>query len=94
VNLWRPTHFQKGVDFLTNNAFDYVFTGITADLGVRDTDASILKLSYKSSQRSSTSTLTRSRPPTANPVHMSAGRLTGLLAGSGPGGRRTIPRDV
>jgi hypothetical protein len=46
VTHWRPTHFQKGVELSTNNAFDHVFTGITADLGVRDTDAFILKLSY------------------------------------------------
>jgi hypothetical protein len=46
VNLWRPTHFQKGTNLQTNAAFNNVFTGITADLGVRDTDAFILKLSY------------------------------------------------
>ncbi len=49
VNLWRPHHFQKGVNSriagATDNVFN-VFTGIDADLGVRDTDAFILKLSY------------------------------------------------
>jgi hypothetical protein len=46
VNLWRPTHFKKGTNFLTNNAFGNIFTGITVDLGVSDTDAYIRKLSY------------------------------------------------
>ena len=42
VNKWRPTHFQKGVNWATGGAVDNVFnvfTGITADLAVRDTDA-------------------------------------------------------
>jgi hypothetical protein len=46
VTKWRPTHFMKGINYFTNKAFDHIFTGITADLGVRDTDAFILKLSY------------------------------------------------
>jgi len=49
VNKWRPTHFQKGVNWAGGGAVDNVFnvfTGITADLAVRDTDAFILKLSY------------------------------------------------
>ncbi|HEY7300558.1 MAG TPA: hypothetical protein VH684_21890 [Xanthobacteraceae bacterium] len=49
VTMWRPTHFMKGVNFRTGGAGDSVFnvfTGITADLAVRDTDAFIFKLSY------------------------------------------------
>ena len=49
VTQWRPTHFQKGVNFRTGGAVDNVFnvfTGINADLAVRDTDAFIYKLSY------------------------------------------------
>jgi hypothetical protein len=46
VTQWRPTHFMQGVNYQTNTAFDHIFTGITVDLGVRDTDAFIYKLSY------------------------------------------------
>jgi hypothetical protein len=46
VNLWRPTHFKKGLKHQTLQPVGNVFTGITVDLGVRDTDAYILKLSY------------------------------------------------
>ena len=49
VNLWRPKHFMKGVNSRNVGAVDNVFnifTGISVDLGVRDTDAFILKLGY------------------------------------------------
>jgi hypothetical protein len=46
VNLWRPTHFKKGLKHKTLEPVGNVFTGINVDLGVRDTDAYILKLSY------------------------------------------------
>jgi hypothetical protein len=46
VNVWRPNHFASGVDALTNVPVGNIFTGVNADVGVRDTDAWILSLSY------------------------------------------------
>jgi hypothetical protein len=46
VNVWRPNHFATGIDALTHAPVTNLFTGVNADVGVRDTDAWILKLSY------------------------------------------------
>jgi hypothetical protein len=46
VNSWRPTHFDNGVDALTGVPVINIFTGVTADIEVRDTDATILSLAY------------------------------------------------
>jgi hypothetical protein len=46
VNVWRPNHFVTGVDAFTNAPVGNIFTGVNADVGVRDTDAWILSLSY------------------------------------------------
>jgi hypothetical protein len=47
VNVWRPRHFLTGVKYPdVTQPINNVFTGINVDVGVRDTDAFILKLSY------------------------------------------------
>jgi hypothetical protein len=46
VNVWRPNHFDTRTDFFTNQPVGNLFTGINADIGVRDTDGWILKLNY------------------------------------------------
>jgi hypothetical protein len=46
VNVWRPNHFATGVDAFSNAQVGNIFTGINADVGVRDTDAWILSLGY------------------------------------------------
>jgi hypothetical protein len=42
----RPRHFLTGINIVTNQPINNVFTGINVDVGVRDNDAWILKLSY------------------------------------------------
>jgi hypothetical protein len=49
VNAWRPRHFFNGVStkFSTPpTIISNIFSGIEVDVGVRDTDAWLLKLSY------------------------------------------------
>lgn len=46
VNVWRPNHFATGINALNNAPVGNIFTGVNADVGVRDTDAWILSLSY------------------------------------------------
>jgi hypothetical protein len=46
VNVWRPNHFGSGIDALSGLPAVNLFTGVNADVGVRDTDAWILSLSY------------------------------------------------
>ena len=46
VNVWRPNHFGSGVDAFSNAQVGNIFTGVNVDVGVRDTDAWILSLSY------------------------------------------------
>jgi hypothetical protein len=46
VNVWRPNHFATGIDALNNAPLVNIFTGVNADVGVRDTDAWILSFSY------------------------------------------------
>jgi hypothetical protein len=46
VNVWRPNHFASGIDAFSNAQVGNIFTGVNADVGVRDTDAWILSLGY------------------------------------------------
>lgn len=47
VNVWRPRHFLTGVKYpQVIEPINNVFTGINVDVGVRDNDAFICKLSY------------------------------------------------
>jgi hypothetical protein len=46
VYVWRPNHFATGIDALSHAAVGNIFTGVNVDVGVRDTDAWILSLSY------------------------------------------------
>src|SRR5436190_9231487 len=46
VDVWRPNHFENGTDVLTNGPVNNLFTGINADLAVRDTDAWLYRLGY------------------------------------------------
>jgi hypothetical protein len=47
INVWRPNHFATGIDALTDTPVGNLFTGVNVDVGVRDTDAWILKLGYQ-----------------------------------------------
>jgi len=46
VDVWRPNHFENGTDVVTNRPVNNLFTGINADLAVRDTDAWLYRLGY------------------------------------------------
>jgi hypothetical protein len=47
VEVWRPRHFMHAVRFPdVTQPIDRIFTGITVDVGIRDTDAFIYKLGY------------------------------------------------
>ncbi len=46
VDVWRPNHFENGTDVLTNQPVNNLFTGINADLAVRDTDAWLYRVGY------------------------------------------------
>ena len=56
VNTWRPSPFGKtgggtgsegiGNDLITNQPVSNLFTGITVDVAVRDSDAYLLRLGY------------------------------------------------
>ncbi len=46
VNVWRPNHFAAGIDAVSNAQVGDIFTGVNVDVGVRDTDAWMLSLSY------------------------------------------------
>lgn len=46
VDRWRPRHFLVGFTPFTAQPVGNIFTGLTVDVGVRDNDAWILKLSY------------------------------------------------
>jgi hypothetical protein len=46
VDAWRPNHFGNGRNALTNQPVNNLFTGINADLAVRDTDAWLYRLGY------------------------------------------------
>jgi hypothetical protein len=46
VDVWRPNHFGSGTDVLFNRPVSNLFSGLNVDLGVRDTDAWLYRLSY------------------------------------------------
>ncbi len=46
VDVWRPNHFTTGTDAFTHLPVGNIFTGINADVAVRDTDAWILRVGY------------------------------------------------
>ena len=46
VNVWRPNPFASGIDAHTNAPLTNLFSGIQADIAVRDSDAIIHRLSY------------------------------------------------
>lgn len=46
VNRWRPRHFLLGYTPFTAQPIKNIFSGLTVDVGIRDNDAWILKLSY------------------------------------------------
>ena len=46
VDAWRLNPFGSGNDAITNQLFNRLFSGIQADIAVRDTDAWIFRLSY------------------------------------------------
>jgi hypothetical protein len=47
VDVWRPNHFGNGTDVLTNQPVNNVFSGINADLAVREKDAWLHRLGYR-----------------------------------------------
>jgi hypothetical protein len=46
VQVWRPTPFTTGTDALSHQPIGNIFNGVNVDVGVSDSDASILRLSY------------------------------------------------
>jgi hypothetical protein len=46
IDRWRPRHFLAGHTPFTAQPINNIFSGLTVDVGVRDNDAWILKLSY------------------------------------------------
>lgn len=46
LDTWRLNPFGGGTDVLTNQVFNQLFSGVQADIAVRDTDAWIFRLSY------------------------------------------------
>jgi hypothetical protein len=46
VDVWRPNHFGSGTDVLTNQPVNNIFSGINADLAVRESDAWLYRLGY------------------------------------------------
>jgi hypothetical protein len=44
VDVWRPNHFGSGTDVLTNLPVNNIFSGINADLAVREKDAWLHRL--------------------------------------------------
>jgi hypothetical protein len=47
VDVWRPNHFGNGTDVLTNLPVNNIFSGINADLAVREKDAWLHRLGYR-----------------------------------------------
>ena len=46
VDVWRPNPFDNATDIFTNAPVNNLFSGIQADVAVRDIDAIIHRLSY------------------------------------------------
>jgi hypothetical protein len=46
VDAWRPNHFGNGLNLFTHQPVNNLFTGVNADLAVRDTDAWLYRLGY------------------------------------------------
>lgn len=46
VQVWRPTPFTTGTDALSHQPIGNIFNGVNVDVGVSDSDASILRMSY------------------------------------------------
>jgi hypothetical protein len=47
VDVWRPSHFLHGLRYPeVTQTIDRIFTGISVDVAVRDTDAIIYRLGY------------------------------------------------
>jgi len=46
VDVWRPNQFGNGTDVLTNLPVNNIFSGINADLAVRESDGWLYRLGY------------------------------------------------
>jgi hypothetical protein len=46
VDVWRPNHFSTGTDVVSHQPVSNVFTGVSVDAAVRDTDAWLYRLGY------------------------------------------------
>jgi hypothetical protein len=46
VNGWRPTPFSSGDDVMTPRKVNKIFSGINADIAVRDSDAWLYNVNY------------------------------------------------
>jgi len=47
VKVWRPRHFLHGLKFPdVTQPINNIFTGVSADISIRDNDAFILRLGY------------------------------------------------
>jgi hypothetical protein len=50
VDVWRPNHFSTGTDVVSHQPVSNVFTGVSVDAAVRDTDAWLYRLGYNITQ--------------------------------------------
>lgn len=46
VEVWRPDHFDNGIDAFSHQPVGNLYTGLQVDVGVRDTDAWLLRVGY------------------------------------------------
>jgi hypothetical protein len=46
VEVWRPDHFDNGIDAFSHQPVGNLYTGLQVDIGVRDTDAWLLRVGY------------------------------------------------
>jgi len=46
VDVWRPDHFDNGIDALSHQPAGNLYTGLQVDVAVRDTDAWLYRVGY------------------------------------------------
>lgn len=46
VDVWRPDHFDNGIDALSHQPVGNLYTGLQVDVAVRDTDAWLYRVGY------------------------------------------------
>jgi hypothetical protein len=46
VDVWRPDHFDNGIDIFSHQPVGNLYTGLQVDVAVRDTDAWLYRVGY------------------------------------------------